>query len=88
MSKLSTMMNVGRELENKLTTVGIASAEELLAVGAKQAFSGLKERYPQVCLVHLYALEGAVEHVEFHCLSKDKKRELKAFCDSLKQDLA
>lgn len=58
MIKLASMMNLGEEMERKLLSVGIGSAEELMAVGAKEAFSRLKARYPQVCLVHLYALEG------------------------------
>ncbi len=43
----------------------------------------LKGRFPQVCLVHLYALEGAIMNVEFNSLSEDKKKELKAFSDFL-----
>ena len=77
MAKLTSMMNIGRELERKLTSVGIGSAEELLAAGSEQV-------YPQVCLVHLYALEGAVSNTEFHSLPDGKKKELKAFSDSLK----
>ena len=84
MAKLTSMRNIGREMERKLTSVGIGSAEELLAAGAKQAFARLKAAYPQVCLVHLYTLEGAVTSTEFHSLSEEKKRELKAFSDSLK----
>lgn len=83
MAKLTSMMNIGREMERKLRSVGIDSAEELLAVGAKQAFAKLKEAYPEVCLVHLYALEGAVSQTEFNSLSAEKKRELKAFSDEL-----
>lgn len=83
MAKLTSMMNIGREMERKLQSVGIGSAEELLAVGAKQAFVKLKTVYPAVCLVHLYALEGAVSQTEFNSLSAEKKRELKAFSDRL-----
>ena len=54
-----------------------------MAVGAEEAFARLKEQYPQVCLVHLYALEGAVSQTEFNGLSKEKKAELKRFCDRL-----
>ena len=79
MAKLTSMMNIGREMERKLTSVGIDSAEALIAAGAKQAFTKLKEAYPQVCLVHLYTLEGAISGTEFHSLSPEKKRELKAF---------
>lgn len=44
----------------------------------------LKQEYPNVCLVHLYALEGAITNMEFHCLSEEKKKELKEFSDFLK----
>lgn len=85
MAELSSMMNIGEEMAKKLTSVGISSAEELIAAGAKQAFLKLKEAYPQVCLVHLYALEGAIHQTEFNSLSPEKKRELKLFSDSLKR---
>ena len=52
------MMNIGKEMAKKLTSVGIDSPEKLAESGAKQAFLKLKGMYPQVCLVHLYALEG------------------------------
>ncbi len=84
MAELSSMLNIGREMTNKLTSVGICSAEELMEVGAKEAFARLKAAYPKVCLVHLYVLEGAVEHTEYNALSKEKRQELKSFSDSLK----
>ena len=37
-----------------------------------------------MCLVHLYALEGAIENVEFNALSENRKKELKEFSDFLK----
>lgn len=84
MAELTSMMNIGREMAKKLNSVGISSAEELIAAGPEQAFARLKEQYPQVCLVHLYALEGAVTQTEFNSLSGEKKRELKEFRDSLR----
>ena len=84
MAKLTSMMNIGREMERKLTSVGIGSAEELIAVGAKEAFSRLKAAYPNVCLVHLYTLEGAIHNTEYHSLSAEKRKELKQFSDALK----
>ena len=85
MSDLASLMNIGKEMSQKLTSVGIDSAEKLIELGAKQAYLRLKSEYPQVCLVHLYALEGAVENVEFNSLHSDKKNELKEFCDSIKE---
>lgn len=84
MAELTSMMNIGSEMKRKLTSVGIDTAEELIFVGAKQAFSRLKEAYPNVCLVHLYTLEGAITNTEYNSLSADKKKELKEFSDSLK----
>lgn len=85
MPELTSMRNIGKEMARKLTAVGIDSSEKLMELGAKQAFLKLKETYPQVCLVHLYTLEGAIHNVEFHSLSEEKKEELKAFSDFLKK---
>lgn len=84
MSELTGMMNIGREMAGKLESVGIKSAEELQEIGAKQAFFKLKEIYPNVCLVHLYALEGAVQNTGYNRLSEDTKKDLKAFSDFLR----
>lgn len=84
MSELTSMMNIGKEMEKKLMDVGINSSEKLIEIGAKQAFLKLKEVYPQVCLVHLYTLQGAISNIEFNNLSEDKKKELKEFSDFLK----
>lgn len=84
MPELTSMMNIGKEMARKLTAVGIDSPEKLAEEGAKQAFFKVKSVFPQVCLVHLYALEGAIEGVEYNCLSEEKKRELKEFSDCLK----
>lgn len=83
MAELTAMMNIGREMAKKLRSVGISSAEELIAVGPEQAFARLKAQYPGVCLVHLYALEGAVTQTEFSGLSREKKDELKRFSNGL-----
>ncbi len=84
MTELTSMMNIGKEMARKLSSVGIDSKEKLMQTGSKQAFLKLKGVYPQVCLVHLYALEGAVQNVDFNALTKDKKKELKEFSDFLK----
>ena len=84
MTDLTLMMNIGKEMASKLESVEIDCAEKLIEVGSKEAFFRLKTTYPQVCLVHLYTLEGAIQNVEFNCLSKETKADLKAFSDSLK----
>lgn len=84
MSELTDMMNIGKEMAKKLKAVGIDSSEKLILTGSKQAFLQLKQEYPNVCLVHLYTLEGAITNTEFNCLSEEKKKELKEFSDFLK----
>lgn len=84
MKKLTSMVNIGGEMARKLTAVGIDSPEKLIEAGAEGAFLKLKERYPQVCLVHLYALEGAIRSAAFDSLPEVRKRELKTFSDRWK----
>ncbi len=84
MADLTTMPNIGKEMASKLKSVDINTAEELISIGSKEAFFRLKMKYPQVCLVHLYTLEGAIENIEFNCLSEKTKANLKEFSDSLK----
>ena len=85
MAGLASMMNIGKEMEKKLASVGIDSSEKLMEAGAKNAFLRLKQKYPNVCLVHLYTLEGAIHNIKYDSLSEDKKRELKEFSDFLKK---
>ena len=86
MSELISLKNIGKEMADKLNSVGICSAEDLAKVGSKEAFARLKMIYPNICLVHLYTLEGAICNTEFNNLSEDKKKELKVFSDSFKQN--
>ena len=85
MAKLTSMMNIGGEMARKLTAVGIDSPESMMETGSMQAFAKLKQAYPRVCLVHLYALEGAIQHVEFNHLSADRKMELREFSDQIQR---
>ena len=84
MPELSSMRNIGKEISRKLASVGIDSPEKLMEVGSKQAFFQLKTVYPNVCLVHLYVLEGAITNTDYNCLSEETKKDLKAFSDCLK----
>lgn len=84
MTELTAMRNIGTEMEKKLRAVGISLAEELTRIGSREAFFRLKTRYPNVCLVHLYTLQGAIDDIPYNLLPEDVKRDLKAFSDSLK----
>lgn len=84
MTELTNMPNIGKEMASKLESVGIDTKERLIDIGAEEVFFKLKTKYPNVCLVHLYALEGAIQNVDFNCLSEKTKARLKAFSDTLK----
>lgn len=83
-TKLTAMINIGKEMEKKLKSININSAEELIEIGSKETFFRLKIRYSNLCLVHLYTLQGAIDNVKFNQLSSNVKCSLKSFNDSLK----
>jgi len=83
--ELTTLRNIGTEMQRKLNTIGINSAEDLIEIGSKKAFCRLKEEYPVVCLVHLYTLQGAIDNIDFNLLSSERKAELKEFYEWYKK---
>ena len=85
MSELISLKNIGKEMERKLKSVEINSAEELKQLGSKEAFFRLKTRYPQVCLVHLYTLQGAIDNTEYNQLPSETKKDLKEYSDKFKK---
>ncbi len=84
MAELGTLMNIGKEMADKLGAIGVSTAEELRQMGSKEAFLRLKARHPNVCLVHLYTLQGAIDNLPYHQLPEEVKRDLKAFSDGLR----
>lgn len=84
MAELTSMQNIGKEIEKKLKSIGICSAEELTQIGSKEAFFRLKMWYSNLCLVHLYTLQGAIDNTSFNQLSDEVKHDLKIFSDNLK----
>lgn len=84
MQELDSMMNIGKEMKMKLFSIGIRSPKDLIRLGSKKVFAQLKEQYPNVCLVHLYVIQGAIDNVEYNQLSDETKLDLKRFSDSLK----
>ncbi len=84
MAELTSLKNIGKEMERKLKSIGIESAEALKQTGSKEAFFRMKIRYPEICLVHLYTLQGAIDNIDYNRLPTETKKELKAFSDKLK----
>ncbi len=73
-----------KRIRKKIKKIGINSAEDLKKIGSKEAFFQLKMRFPEVCLVHLYTLEGAITDTDFNKLSEETKKDLKEFSDECK----
>ena len=78
-----TSLGLGKTMEQKLHSVGIHSAEELIDFGSKQAVFRLKEKYPNTCVVILYHLEAAIRGVTIQQLDDTCKSELKSYFKQL-----
>ena len=76
-------LGLGKTMERKLHSVGIHGAEELAALGSKEACARLKAQYPGTCVVILYYLEAALRGVGIKQLDDATKQELKAFFQQL-----
>ena len=87
MSDLTKLPNIGQELAKRLELAEIYSPEQLLEIGAEKAFVRLKTVFPQACHNQLYALEGAIQGIRWHGISKERKQELQEFMRMFQKDL-
>ena len=80
MTPLTESPNIGSTLADLLEEIGITHQEELVEVGSTEAIMQLASiDRNRVCLLMLYALEGAVQGIRWHGLSEIRKDELKDF---------
>ncbi len=80
MTPLTDSPNIGSTLADLLEEIGIANQEELAELGSTEAIMQLASiDRNRVCLLMLYALEGAVQGIRWHGLSQIRKDELKDF---------
>lgn len=82
MSILSSLPNIGKVVDEQLNAVGIHTFEDLKAVGSRQAWLSIKNIDESACINRLYALEGAIQGIRWHDLSKEDKESLKNFYNS------
>jgi len=78
---LTQLPNIGTVVAEKLSQVGINTPEKLIAIGSEQAFIRLQTIDSTACFSMLQALEGAVQGIRWHKLTKERKAQLKAFYD-------
>ena len=79
MGELSSLPNIGKEVERQLNEVGIHTYEELKVLGAEQAWLKIQEIDSSACIHKLLALEGAIYGQKKTLLPKERKEELKEF---------
>lgn len=80
MTPLKDSPNIGTTLADLLEEIGITHQEELSRMGSTEAIIQLAAiDRNRVCLLMLYALEGAVQGIRWHGLTEERKDELKEF---------
>ena len=79
MADLRELPNIGPYAVDQLQEVGIETAEDLVVLGAEQAWLKVQTIDPGVCLHMLYGLEGAVQGIPKVQISPARKQELKEF---------
>ena len=84
MNTLTDLPNIGKILAAKLNTIGIHNEQELKQMGSKNTIIKIDTiENSGVCINMLYALEGAIEGIRWHGLSKERKHELKEFYNTM-----
>ena len=87
MSELTKLPNIGQELAMRLVLAGIKSSEEFLQLGTETVFIKLKTVFPSACHNQLYAVEGAMQGIRWHGISKERKQELHEFMKMISKEL-
>lgn len=79
MSELTSLPNIGKELAKKIESIGVHSTKEFINTGAEQIFARIAATDNGACINMLYALEGAIQGIRWHEISKERKQELRSF---------
>lgn len=84
MKRLSELHNIGKTMEKRLAAIGINDAEALMKAGSKEVFIKLRLLEGDTYFSSLCGLEGAIQGIRWHYLSRETKEDLKKFFDSFK----
>lgn len=76
---LSSLINIGVVLAEKLEQVGVETPEELISHGSENSFMRLFAADKDICVNSLLALEGAIQGIRWHNLDDSRKAELGMF---------
>lgn len=84
---LQSLKNLGNTSINWLRTVGIVSHQDLIDVGAVEAYNRIQSRGIKVSKVLLYALHGALHDMLWTDLPEETKKQLIEEAESKAQSL-
>lgn len=79
MNELQKLPNIGKVLAEKLIEVGVDNEQKLKDLGSEKVFVMIQSVFPDACINHLYAIDGAIEGIRWHSLSNARKNELNTF---------
>ena len=77
MKELTDLPNIGKTLAEELINVGIDNQEKLANIGSAKALFMIKGASGKGCFNMLYALEGAIQNIRWHGLTKEAKEKVK-----------
>jgi DNA transformation protein len=80
MGELRGLLNIAEKLESQLASVGITTINQLKEIGSREAWLRIYACDPSICVVRLYAFEGAIQGIPLDKLDDDTKASLKEFC--------
>ena len=81
MDKLTKLPNIGPTLAEKLQEIGITSQHALAELGSIEAVIKIGDQDLSTCYSMLYAIEGAIQGIRWHGISKEERALLKAEFD-------
>ena len=84
-TKLSSLPNIGKVLEEQLLKINIKTYGDLKSIGAKQAWLNIQALDESACMNRLLALEGAIQGMKKQMLPADIKEDLRKFYNFYKK---
>ncbi|MBC3887424.1 competence protein TfoX [Acetobacterium paludosum] len=81
-TELTSLPNIGKEMDRQLRAVGINTPAELAASGSREAWLRIRAIDASACYNRLCGLEGAIQGIRWHYLDDSLKKELKDFYEA------
>lgn len=76
MGQLANLPNIGKAVEEQLNRVGIETTEQLVQIGAENAWLKIQSIDETACIHRLLALEGAIRGIKKTDIPVERKAEL------------